>query len=145
MAIDGMNPGAIGASFRRLGKLAIITDARLGNAAEYLTSAVRQKLTQPGSGRLYPSARGDGTQHQASAPGEPPAPDTGELRRSAHKERVKAFHWRSQVDAHHPDDLEFGSRARHILPRPFMRPALASALPQMTRALQGQPLHVSEL
>ena len=36
-------------------------------------------LSQPGSGRVYP--RGNGKTHQASARGEPPAPDIGELRR----------------------------------------------------------------
>jgi phage gpG-like protein len=37
-------------------------------------------LSRPGSGKVYP--RGKRAQHQASAPGEPPAPDTGRLRNS---------------------------------------------------------------
>lgn len=36
-------------------------------------------LSRPGTGRVYWA--GKGRTHQASAPGEPPAPDTGELRR----------------------------------------------------------------
>jgi len=36
-------------------------------------------LSRPGTGKLY--QRGKTVEHRASAPGEPPAPDTGELRR----------------------------------------------------------------
>lgn len=36
-------------------------------------------LSRPGSGRIY--KRGNGKTHQASAPGETPAPDSGDLRR----------------------------------------------------------------
>lgn len=45
--------------------------------AEAITKTL---LSQPGTGRIY--ARGKTVQHQASAPGEPPAPDTGRLRNS---------------------------------------------------------------
>ena len=57
-------------------------------------AAIKEKLSQPGTGRVYKSRgitsrlAGPGTTkrskqlHQASAPGEPPAPDIGELRRS---------------------------------------------------------------
>lgn len=44
---------------------------RAALAAEAITKA---NLSRPGSGRIY-------GKHQASAPGEPPAPDSGELRR----------------------------------------------------------------
>lgn len=37
-------------------------------------------LSQPGTGRTY--SRGKTVEHRASAPGEPPAPDTGRLRAS---------------------------------------------------------------
>lgn len=41
----------------------------------------KRLLSTPGSGRIY--KRGSVT-HQASAPGQPPAPDTGTLRASVH-------------------------------------------------------------
>ncbi len=44
---------------------------RAALAGEAITKA---NLSRPGSGRIY-------GKHQASAPGEPPAPDSGELRR----------------------------------------------------------------
>lgn len=44
-------------------------------------------LSRPGTGRLY--QRGQTVEHRASAPGEPPAPDTGELRRRIEVEVVR--------------------------------------------------------
>lgn len=43
-------------------------------------------LNRPGTGRLYKRKT---TEHRASAPGEPPAPDTGELRRRIEVEVVR--------------------------------------------------------
>ncbi len=48
--------------------------AALGKAEEILKGDI---LSSPGSGRIY---RRGGVSHQASAPGEAPAPDTGFLR-----------------------------------------------------------------
>ena len=44
-------------------------------AVLYLERKLKQKLSQQGSGQVYGA-------HQASAPGEPPTPETGELRAS---------------------------------------------------------------
>lgn len=44
-------------------------------------------LSRPGTGRTY--QRGKTVEHRASAPGEPPAPDTGELRRRIEVEVVR--------------------------------------------------------
>ena len=44
-------------------------------------------LSRPGTGRLY--QRGQTVEHRASAPGEPPAPDTGRLRASVTHEVVR--------------------------------------------------------
>ena len=68
--------------------------------------------------------------HRASAPGEPPAPDTGTLRRSAFIERTDRG-VRVGVAMPYAAALEFGTtragrdRKTVILPRPFLRPALA--------------------
>lgn len=45
----------------------------LQNAAVTAEALTKANLSRPGSGRIY-------GKHQASAPGEPPAPDTGQLR-----------------------------------------------------------------
>jgi phage gpG-like protein len=69
--------------------------------------------------------------HRASKPGDPPSQDTGTLKRSAFIERIE-HGVRVGVAVAYAPALEFGttqagkSRKVVILPRPFMRPALAS-------------------
>ena len=75
------------------------------------------------TGRTYQRGRG---QHTASAPGEPPAIDTGALINSLHVER------RGQADYEFTDgveygvDLEFGHRRGgvYVAARPWMLPAV---------------------
>jgi hypothetical protein len=68
--------------------------------------------------------------HRASKPGDPPAPDTGTLRRSAFLERT-ANGVRVGVAMPYAAALEFGTtragkqRNVTIAPRPFLRPAMA--------------------
>lgn len=64
--------------------------------------------------------------HRASAPGDSPAPDTGEMKRSAFVERVNQLAMRVGVAAAQSVALEFGTK--RVLPRPYMRPALAKVL-----------------
>ncbi|GAB1340884.1 hypothetical protein [Gemmatimonas sp.] len=74
--------------------------------------------------------------HRASAPGDPPAPDTGTLRRSAFIERTETG-VRVGVAMAAAAALEFGTtragrnRKTVILPRPYMRPALAAVQSQL--------------
>lgn len=75
-------------------------------------------LSQKGSGRTY---RRGGTVHQASAPGEPPALDTGTLRRSTSFEvrpSANGAEGRVTVSAAYAANLEFGTA--RIRPRPFL-------------------------
>ena len=53
-------------------------------AGAHLEGAEKEKLSQPGTGRTYKTGRKGRryATHQASAPGEPPAVDEGELRSS---------------------------------------------------------------
>ena len=80
--------------------------------------------------------------HRASQPGDPPAPDTGTLRRSAFVERTERG-VRVGVAMPYGVALELGTtgagRGRNvtIAPRPFMRPALA-----VTRAQLGDVFRV---
>uniref|UniRef100_A0A6M3MF03 Putative tail protein n=1 Tax=viral metagenome TaxID=1070528 RepID=A0A6M3MF03_9ZZZZ len=56
----------------------------LWTAGAHLEGALKEKLSQPGTGRTYKTGRKGAryATHQASAPGEPPAVDTGRLRSS---------------------------------------------------------------
>lgn len=74
----------------------------------------------PATGRVYQRR---GVTHQASAPGEPPASDTGTLAQSGEvrpkpSELVATVNWSTDYAA----SLEYGSQ--RIEPRPFARPAL---------------------
>lgn len=81
----------------------------------------------PGTGRIYVH---NGLSHQASAPGQAPAAETGGLIASI--EIGVAMTPDGPVGIIHTDHeaaaaLEYGSPARHLAPRPFMTPAGAAA------------------
>lgn len=162
----------------------------LVRAALVLVGEVKLMLSRPGTGRLYKS-RGirsrlarRGTKrraqqtHRASAPGEPPAPDTGQLRASVTNLEQGGEVLVATVQ-HYASALEYGTKSRAGLlkrnllgrrgpsldrrgladrlrkasasrslvqsvrqrgsgrldPRPFMRPALEKARPQMLDVL----------
>lgn len=79
---------------------------------------IKDVLSQPGSGEVY--VRGQ-TKHTASAPGEPPAPNTGALRNSATSEVLRVpggAKGQVIVAAEYALPLEVGTET--IKPRPFM-------------------------
>jgi hypothetical protein len=76
-------------------------------------------LSQPGSGRLY--SRGKTVEHRASAPGEPPAPDTGRLRASVTTEVVRGANeviGYVAVNTEYAAALELGTEK--VKPRPYL-------------------------
>lgn len=60
--------------------------------------------------------------HRASAPGEAPATDTGNLVNSGYAKRARRALWHVGYTAEYARPLEFGTP--RILPRPFLRPAV---------------------
>ena len=125
--------GGIAAAGRAIG--ALITAAKRGGEEGLRKGAIEvharvvRKLSQHGSGRVYPARRSRGQNrtapHQASAPGEPPAVDTGLYRAS--------WQFDFGVDARGPWSevgtpmkigpwLEFGTS--RMAPRPHLRPVL---------------------
>lgn len=99
----------------------------------------KRLVASSGGGRLYTTRfwrdregrlRRGGARppHRASAPGSPPASDTGRLLASIHHEMVGAG---QNIEAHIGTDvfyaiyLELGTR--YMAPRPFLRPALGAA------------------
>lgn len=97
--------------------------------------AIRLVQQPPKTGRIY---KRRGVQHQASAPGEAPASDTGRLVNSI-TTSYDAENLSGKVNAstEYAVYLEYGTQK--IEPRPFMRPALASKRAQIeidvTRAI----------
>lgn len=105
-------------------------------------AAGKRLLSQHGTGRVYKKTKPNRI-HQASAPGEPPAPDTGLLRAALSHEIGQdadglyadiGYGINPESTTEREDDtpiadiaeyLELGTR--HMAPRPFLRPALHAA------------------
>jgi hypothetical protein len=95
-------------------------------------------LSTPGRGRPY--RRGKTVAHIASAPGDPPAPDTGRMRAATTHEvivRGDAVIARVTNNAKQALMLELGTE--RIAPRPHLRPLLAKMKAVASRIL-GVPL-----
>lgn len=106
-----------------------------------LARSLRVQLGKRGSGRVYRVAKGRKRgknlrargKHQASAPGEPPAPDTGTLRRS-----WQIGHEDNRVEKYAEENwmkigIRFGSALHYaridggygrVKPRPYIEPTL---------------------
>lgn len=83
---------------------------------------MKQSMQGGGNGRIYYRR---GKAHQASSPGDPPAVDTGHLRRSIHTEAsdtVLTGIARVHIDAEYAAYLEYGTRK--MQPRPYVKPAV---------------------
>ena len=89
-------------------------------------------MGEPKTGRIYDV--GGVAEHQASAPGEAPAIDTG-LLAAIHTEPDGAA-WVTYTTAEYGAALEYGSVGQNILPRPFFIPATERERPKFLGALQ---------
>lgn len=89
------------------------------------TRMVERIQNPPKSGRIY---RRNNVEHQASAPGESPASDTGRLAQSVttsyNSSKIAGY---VNVSAKHAAPLEFGTP--RIAPRPYARVSLAEEAP----------------
>ena len=147
-----LDPGLATNIMGRLQLFEEFAKANQERAAQVFIKQLRKNLSQKGSGRMYPSRRTPGKKHQASAPGEPPAPDTRTLMKSARVGKRETFPWGRRIrvqaggeKAPYAVPLEFGSRARNLAPRPFFRPTLIMARPGMKMAMDqtGAGLKIS--
>lgn len=96
---------------------------QLANRAQRLRNAVVEELSRPGTGRTYRTGHRTAphSTHQASAPGDAPAVNTGRLRQSITALRISPMNWRVGTNVDYALHLEFGTRT--MAPRPFLRPA----------------------
>lgn len=111
----------------RAGRAGIPRD--LDEIGSLLTNALTVELSTPGRGRLY-------GRHRASAPGDPPAPDTGRLRASYGFTTARTGAG-GELTVGTGDKkakwLEFGtSRMR---PRPHLRPVMLRNRTRITRII----------
>lgn len=96
--------------------------------------AAQRIINPPKTGRVYPSTWRKGAMHQASAPGESPAADSGRLHQSitwvGHENALEV---NVGTATPYAVRLELGDDA--IEPRPFMSPAFRAAVPRVRAAL----------
>ena len=86
------------------------------------------------TGRIY---RRRGVEHQASAPGEAPASDTGRLVQSAHSEFDPAdLSGEAIWSTEYAKPLEYGTAK--MAPRPYARPALANKKDEIVSGIEGE-------
>lgn len=92
---------------------------------------IADRMSDTKSGRIY--KRGQKI-HQASAPGEAPAIDTGTLVNSIQVADYGRAGAMVSTNTEYADVLELGGR--HVLARPFMRPAVEKIAPKFLGAMR---------
>jgi len=78
----------------------------------------------PKTGRIYMKGKKRNIPHQASAPEEAPATDTGALADSSLVRKRGQADYEIEFYQEYAAALEFGPPKRNLLPRPFLRPAV---------------------
>lgn len=111
-----------------------LADQRAALKAQELRTELVQTLSQPGRGRTYtdkflmvdgrplPIGGKRDKPHTASAPGDAPAVDSGDLRNSIGVQKMKDGHYRVGTNKKHGLYMEFGTRK--VAARPWMRPTV---------------------
>lgn len=121
-----------------------VVSASLEATAVFLKDdAVRRIVDPPKTGRYYVGApyRVGKPPHQASAPGESPADDSGALKASGRVEKKSDFHFEvkfgGQGGVDYARDLEYGmpQLKNPLEPRPFLRPAVEEARIKLPKIL----------
>lgn len=88
----------------------------------------------PGRGRVY--KRGRRRTHQASAPGDPPATDTGRLKTSINIQLMTPLKVRVGTNVRYALSLEYGNRV--IAARPWVRITFERAWPDIRRQMLAE-------
>ena len=98
------------------------------------TAAVKRMQQGSSTGNVYEKYSPRRT-HQASAPGQPPASDTGRLASSI-ENRTDGLEGVVFTRVDYGRYLEFGTQ-RNLRPRPWLLPSLEEDAPQFMRGLRG--------
>lgn len=114
-------PGEVSAVLRKIGK-DVEADAKA-------------RLEGSRHGRIYKVSK-TGKTHQASAPGEAPANDIGNLQNSIKMKVESPTRVIVYVGAKYGMSLEYGNK-RGMLARPFMRPAVEKIRPSFIAAMKA--------
>ena len=126
------------AALRRVGAASPFAARRTGVAGTQAN--IRAVLARPSGGR-HRNLRAAGV-HRASAPGDPPTVNTGNLRRSIQMARPEPVRnatrkgWRIGIAAVYAKALEYGYR--RLLPRPYVRPTIEKMKPLAQRMMRNR-------
>lgn len=125
-----------GPGFAKIGAqmMASIDDVVATSAEAILTDAKLSIANPPKTGRTYRHGK---VTHQASAQGEPPAWDTGNLANASQVRRVGAADYQVVFSARYARALEFGYPVRALAARPFLRPAVARERPRLITVVRN--------
>lgn len=104
----------------------------LSAAAIVFESQAKVVLSEPGRGRLYVKTEPQRRVHRASAPGQPPAVDTGKLRQSVSHRPAGARAVEVGTPLQYGEDLEFGTSK--VKPRPWLSVAIVQGRHEAQRA-----------
>lgn len=126
LMLGGLSPEAAREKWRIAYSKEAIGTARAGTL--YHTGTVKNKAGEK-IGTRFSLLEKDmiGAIHWSSKPGLPPAPDTGELKKSIRSEIVLSghvYHLRLIADTPYARVMELGSAAKSIAPRPYLRTAI---------------------
>lgn len=102
-------------------KLPVLLEAHVEKTARSVQDEAKMSMRTAKSGRIYKRGKG-GKTHQASAPGEAPAIDTGNLVNSMAIEKVSEAVYMVSAGTEYAQALEFGSK--RMAARPFLGPAV---------------------
>lgn len=105
----------------------------IARTALLIEAEAKRLLSIPGSGRVYTRR---GRTHQASAPGQPPAPDMGILRASVHTDlsRIADLFAKVGTDKAYGLYLELGTR--YMAARPWLKAAFDKHIPAFIEGLK---------
>lgn len=136
-------PITVELDMKRLQSLAGVTDAeidkRIGEIAFAVEGQAKQAMQGTRSGKIYPIP-GTRRTYRASAPGEPPAVLTGNLKNSIYTMREGKHRWVVGVGTAYAARLEFGGTDKngvYIAPRPYLRPAVFSIVNRFPQYFKG--------
>lgn len=120
----------------------------LTRVGQMLVDRIQEELDQRGTGKIYPSKAGHGW-HQASSPGEPPAPDT---RRYLESWAFSIIRSGREIGLRVTSSLwdKFGRRLElggssptpdggsvYIAPRPHVRPVFDRSIAEIEETIEG--------
>jgi hypothetical protein len=133
VSIDIQGGAQLEAALKKLGKDGqdALSKVVIATGIELRGDIVKKYQRGPASGRVY--QRGN-IIHQASAPGEAPATDTGRLASSVEFRTQNRFNATVGSNVVYGAFLEWGTR--NIAPRPAWRPAVEDAGPKYVKRLE---------